>query len=406
VNSHPYPHILYQIVFVAVIVLTLAMSGSAGSKETVIYSFPGGNFQPCCPVEGVISDSAGNLYGTASGNNANGNAFELSPPAEPGGAWTLSTFCQCLASGTALVLDKAGRLYGVTGGTVFQMIPPGGRRLKWTTNDLWSSGLFELNSPLFLDGGNLYGTAIWGGNTAVCLGIGPQTSGCGFVFELERQAGGTWTENTLYSFGSFAGDGEHPNADLVFRDGVIYGTTSGGGSAGSGTFFQLAENNGVWTESILYNFSYIDDTSPSALIADPAGNFFGTRLGGQISDGTIYELSPPASSGGDWQETTLYNFQGKGDGANPSGTLWRDAQDDLYGTTWGGAAGCGSAFKLKAPAAPGDPWTLVVLHDFGKSGSGDGCGPYGGLTFHNGTFYGATAGGGDASAGTVFSLVP
>jgi hypothetical protein len=403
VNSHSYPHILYQIVFVAVIVLTLAMSGFAGSKETVIYSFSdAGNSQPCCPEGGVISDSAGNLYGTASGGYYPwGGVFELSPPAETGDAWTLSDLCaDCFVSGT-LVLDKAGRLYGADGGVVFEMIPPMGRRLKWTYNEFWNFGQLTVNSPLFLDEGHLYGTAFSGGNTAACRG------GCGFVFELE-QAGGTWTENTLYSFGSFAGDGEYPNADLVFRDGVIYGTTSGGGSAGNGTFFQLAENSGVWTESILYNFSSSDDTSPSTLIADPAGNFFGTGSGGETGDGTIYELSPPATSGGDWQETTLYNFKGKGDGAHPSGTLWRDAQDDLYGTASDGAAGCGSAFKLKAPAAPGDPWTLVVLHDFGKAGSGDGCGPFG-LTFHNGTFYGTTAGGGDAPidpAGTVFSLVP
>jgi hypothetical protein len=77
-----------------------------------------------------------------------------------------------------------------------------------------------------------------------------------------------------------------------------------------------------------------------------------------------------------------------------------------------GGVGCGVAFKLKAPATVGAPWTLVILHDFGKTPE-DGYAPSGGLTLYNGTFFGFTRSGGggydgrgDDAGGTLFSIVP
>jgi hypothetical protein len=52
--------------------------------------------------------------------------------------------------------------------------------------------------------------------------------------------------------------------------------------------------------------------------------------------------------------TILYSFTGGTDGAHPSGSLTRDAQSDLYGTTENGGAGtcsagylgCGTVFQV------------------------------------------------------------
>ncbi|HEV3277427.1 MAG TPA: choice-of-anchor tandem repeat GloVer-containing protein [Terriglobia bacterium] len=86
------------------------------------------------------------------------------------------------------------------------------------------------------------------------------------------------------------------------------------------------------------------------LIADSAGNLYGTTLnGGAYGYGTVYEL--PTTGG----EIVLHSFTGGADGGYPLGGVLRDAKGDLYGTTqYGGnfsdtcplESGCGVVFKL------------------------------------------------------------
>ena len=56
-------------------------------QETVLYSFTGGT-DGANPLAGLIRDSAGNLYGTASngGNSLSGLVFALDPAAAGGNA--------------------------------------------------------------------------------------------------------------------------------------------------------------------------------------------------------------------------------------------------------------------------------------------------------------------------------
>ncbi len=64
------------------------------------------------------------------------------------------------------------------------------------------------------------------------------------------------------------------------------------------------------------------------MIADPAGNFFGTtQAGGIFSDGSVYEI--PAGTN---TIKTLASFNGT-NGVNPNGDLIADADDNLFGTT-------------------------------------------------------------------------
>jgi|HubBroStandDraft_5_1064220.scaffolds.fasta_scaffold00539_4 hypothetical protein len=126
------------------------------ANEKVLRSFSGYPDDGAQPVDNLVSDSAGNFYGTTElgGNSTNftcvgcGTIFELSPGSN--GAWIetiLHNFCQdfdgsiCLdgeAPVAGLVMDSAGNLYGTTGagggdlcgvggggcGTVFQLSPP------------------------------------------------------------------------------------------------------------------------------------------------------------------------------------------------------------------------------------------------------------------------------------------
>ncbi|MGA2742384.1 MAG: choice-of-anchor tandem repeat GloVer-containing protein [Bryobacteraceae bacterium] len=91
----------------------------------------------------------------------------------------------------------------------------------------------------------IYGTTEYGGSAAsdsACPGSYYVYPGCGIVFQLTppSTSGGAWTETVLHSFSGKNGDGAIPVAGLVLSSGgVLYGTTSAGGTAGKGTAFAL-----------------------------------------------------------------------------------------------------------------------------------------------------------------------
>jgi uncharacterized repeat protein (TIGR03803 family) len=111
-------------------------SGGAWT-ETTLYSFTGGNDggEPCGTL---VSDQAGNFYGTTSGNGQNipGTVFKLTPPGTLGGAWTETTLHKFGGNNDGLspvagaIFGKGGALYGTTSGggssgrgTVFRVVP-------------------------------------------------------------------------------------------------------------------------------------------------------------------------------------------------------------------------------------------------------------------------------------------
>jgi uncharacterized repeat protein (TIGR03803 family) len=81
-----------------------------------------------------------------------------------------------------------------------------------------------------------------------------------------------------------------------------------------------------------------------------------------------------------------------------------DNAGNLYGTTAAdGAYGKGSVFKLTRNSDSG--WTYTSLHDF--TGGSDGANPYSSLVFdNNGNLYGTASAGGPYHLGLVFEITP
>jgi len=207
----------------------------------------------------------------------------------------------------------------------------------------------------------------------------------------------------------FQGFSQDPSSGLVAdAAGNLYGTTgAGGGHGNSGTVYQLSPTTGY---HVIYSFSGPDGKGPGGnLLIDSAGNLYGVTGRGGSSPactdsegcGAIYRLSPP-KNGGSWTEKTLYSFTGGDDGYLPSAGLTFDSLGNLYGTTSeGGELACGVVFSLIA--SENDQWTENVLYTF----TGDGCGPEGGLTFDSaGNLYGTTPQTGIWGGGTVYELSP
>ncbi len=175
-----------------------------------------------------------------------------------------------------------------------------------------------------------------------------------------------------------------------------------------------------------------DGEGPNELISDEYGNLYGVTTGGGICllphyesypCGIVFELSPPASTGGAWTETVLYEFgTNLADGSNPVGNLARDKRGNLYGVTvyssssGNGGTGCGDFYELSAPSQQGAAWTETILYTFQGYVYNDGCEPMGTLVSDaKGNIYGPTAFGGTFagsiapkgySTGGIFEMSP
>jgi uncharacterized repeat protein (TIGR03803 family) len=319
----------------------LASIGSAeAGKVTILYSFSGGS-DGLTPTSGLIADRHGNFYSTtfAGGSSGAGAVFELTRN------------------------GKETVRYSFTGG---------------------SDGGYP-ESPLIEDShGNLYGTTSEGG-----------TDNLGTVFRL-TPAG---KESVLHSF-TGGSDGNGPQAGLIAdAAGNLYGTTQAGGYAGYGVVFEITRKG---VEHVLYAFKGSPDGAYplSSLIADSAGNLYGTTLGGGVQSdycgvgcGTVFEMTPTGRN--KWSETAIYSFQGNAnDTTNPWAGVIADNAGNLYGTATEGGnyndcnfGGCGGVFEL-SPGGNG-AWTETVVYAFQSMKDGDT--PYGGLVRDSaGNLYGTT----------------
>src|SRR5438132_9116013 len=239
-------------------------AASPDIPEQVLYSFcqQTGCSDGATPHAGLITDSAGNLYGTTYfGGNASdaGTVFQLTPNGS--GGWTqtvLYAFCpagQCADGANpsaGLIMDSAGNLYGTASkagnkgkGVVFQLTPTSS---GWSYQVLYRfcpelTGCSHGGDPeasLVMDGaGNLYGTTYAGGS-----------NGYGVVFELSPGSAG-WTYQVLYAFcqQDACADGQNPRSGLIIDGtGNLYGTTTAGGSYGYGVVFELLPRGKAWSQ--------------------------------------------------------------------------------------------------------------------------------------------------------------
>ena len=363
--------------------LTGVAARAGTPDEGVLYSFKGAPKDGLSPRAPLIQGSDGAFYGTT-------------------------------------LLGGTGKCASLSCGAVFQLNPPVPGKAVWTETLLYSfaggkDGQVPYAGLIADSAGAFYGTTDLGGG-GLCK---PAGGGCGTVYRLVPPASGTvWTETVLYSFKG-GKDGEHPYAGLLLgTGGVLYGTTSGGGTANQGTVFKLTpppKGKTVWTETILLRFNGTDGTDPEAgLLAGKSGVLYGTAAhGGTVKRGTAFSLTPPAPGKTAWTELTLYSFPGGTSGAYPVAPLVADSSGALYGTTMSGgdcSSLCGTVFKLAPPPTGKTTWTATVIHRF--LGFDDGAEPVGGLLARAGSvLYGTTSAGGGlacslGNCGTVFKLTP
>jgi uncharacterized repeat protein (TIGR03803 family) len=207
-------------------------------SERLTVAFNNQNYEYCpagSPWGGVLSLN-GSLFGTGAYGPFGGNVWQLS-------GYNLSCIAGFAEQGThgadpyaGVIADSSGNLYGTASdagangaGTVFELPPPYGQQL----NVLYSfSGTPGQDcgpwGRLTMDAaGNLYGTTR-------CTGAYQQ----GTVFKLTNTAEG-WVYSLLYDF-TGGDDGARPVSSVtVDSDGTLYGTASRGGANNLGVVWMI-----------------------------------------------------------------------------------------------------------------------------------------------------------------------
>ncbi len=154
-------------------------------------------------------------------------------------------------------------------------------------------------------------------------------------------------------------DGEMPFAPLIEgSDGWLYGTTVIGGSAGQGTIFKLAKDGGQFTVLRTFTTASTDGRQSRGILVEGAdGVLYGTTTyGGSADQGVVFKIQKDGTG-----FALLHSFGATAfDGSQPVAGLMQGSDQALYGTTLsGGDHGFGTVFKLNANGAG-----YVVLHSF------------------------------------------
>jgi uncharacterized repeat protein (TIGR03803 family) len=261
---------------------------------TVLHSFTGGYGYPSA----LTLDGAGNLYGFEYATNANGSIFEVTPDGTFSVVYNFCSLGNC-ADGSApvgsLISNRAGNFYGTTNrggqfnqGTVFELTP------EYVEGVLYSfTGGSDGGNPvgkLTQDAaGNMYGVTYAGGSTPAAYGT---------VFKI-TPAG---IESVLYSFCQLANcaDGARPAGALVLDTvGNLYGTTILGGAHNAGVVFKVTR---AGRESVLQDLTTAADGGNGA-VPDNAGNvYLEIYAGGKSGEGSVMKLTKHA----DRPKQTLY----------------------------------------------------------------------------------------------------
>ena len=409
------------IVSIGVVLATFALAATVQAQSfRVVYTLPQEWF-----ASQLTTDKAGNLYGVTANSGYGqddetcedgcGAVFELY---RKNSQWVLTTLYTFPGAADGfnpqgqLTFGPDGSLYGTTlyggywgYGTLYRVTPlcktMCNEWITWKHTVLYNfeggncdtgcDGRYSSTPVTFDHAGNVYGMTEYGG-------LGNDGVGQGTVFEVSPRSirGAKWQETQLHAFGKTKDDGTQPQGGLLRDDaGNLFGTTVTGGDNGLGTVFELVSNDNRFTEVILHSFNDSDGAHPvSRLIADVAGNLYGTTYGGS-SGGTVFELSP---TGNGWTFSILYNSQ-PGQASGLRG-LAIDASGNLYGVGFtGGKSYVGTIYKL-TPTENG--WAYTSLHDF--TGALDGENPESLYLDSGGNLYGSAHCGSGCETSLIWSI--
>jgi uncharacterized repeat protein (TIGR03803 family) len=206
------------------------------------------------------------------------------------------------------------------------------------------------------------------------------------------------TDTLFYSDNSSVG--AFQNGSLCYVNGILYGV--GSGYSDSGNIFRVDPIHRTVTD--LHDFGIpAEGYFPAYVTLTKATNglLYGTTsYGGTYSKGTIFSYNISSNS-----VTDLYNFANTANGHVPKGSLLQASNGLLYGVTVFGACGVcnGDLFSYDINSA-----TLTSVHQFTSSSEyyNTSADEYSLTQASNGLIYGMANSGGAHGHGAIFSFNP
>lgn len=324
--------------------------------QTVIYDFRGkeDGFEP----DSIVRDRLGVFYGLAHNDRNRPTLFRIAPSGSAYSETTLFRFPNIQLPSGQLTIGPDGSLYGADISFSTQHQLTYGMIFRFTLTDVGASERILYNfltvsegvsprAPLLIDKkGAIYGATAFGGTTQ---GTDCVSRGCGTIFKLTPSASG-YTLETLYRF-TGGMDGYLPSALIADASGNLYGATSFGGYKcpfnTCGTVFEF--DVATRTHKVLCYFKKSGLWYPGGdpLTFDTTGAIYGTtaEYGAGNQFGGIFKLAPTSSG---FVESVAHVFAGSpADGNSPTGgLLLAPSGNALYGATYWGGNGIGTAFEL------------------------------------------------------------
>ncbi|HEX3369692.1 MAG TPA: choice-of-anchor tandem repeat GloVer-containing protein [Candidatus Cybelea sp.] len=299
-------------------VFKIAPSGA----EKVLHFF-GGEGDGMTPGNGALILLKGELYGTThfGGANGLGSVFKITTSGQEKIVYSFGL----LPDGdepTGGLTVRNGVLYGTTElggkddyGAVFRLTTSGSEKVLHSFIG-GRDGQFPLGA-LASVGGALYGTTEFGG-----------TPDYGTVFKISP----TGTEKIIHAFGgTVKKDGATPTGPLTAVNGQLYGTTEAQGVHSGGTVFSITT---AGKEIVLHDFGgNPDGANPTdGGLTDVNGMLYGTTSVGGTGYGTVFAITTKG------KERVVCSFAGDSGGEYPYGGPV-PLNGKLYGTTtMGGSA--------------------------------------------------------------------
>lgn len=365
------------------------------------------NFTPSDGPDGtngappVILGTDGFLYGTTRGGGLNnrGVIYRLSTTGT--GYTVVKRFAsdgEGIDPAGGVVDGKDGFLYGMTVagglqnlGTVF--------KLRYDGSQFSVIYNIRTNRPnaatpqdptfcagaLIADATSLYGVGLTGGS-----------AGRGAIFAA-RKDGSLFTN--IHNF--IVGEARRPFAGLIEGlDGKLYGLTESGGANDAGVFYRMNKDGSGF--QVLRAFGDgTDGTNPDGpLWQDTDGVLYGTTFGGGINGfGTAFRINPDGTG-----YALIHHFGAGVDGRRPTCALAPGPNGTLLGTTrFGGSGPVGSQFGTIFQMSK-DGFNYERLRSF-TGLNGDGATPQQGLVaVSSNNFFVGTLGGGSVALGSIQQL--
>jgi uncharacterized repeat protein (TIGR03803 family) len=234
------------------------------------------------PFGAPIEGTKGAFYGTTEtgGTNNCGTVYKVTSAGVFQSLYNFDSTQGC-APYSPLALGSDGDFYGTTlsggsngFGTVFKITPAGDFTLLHSFG--YSDGVGPYAPLMQASDGNLYGTTYDGGANVA-----------GTIFEITT----TGTFSVIHNFYPHVQDGETPLSGLVQgSDGNLYGTTSEGGSSNAGTIYVISPGGANY--SVLYSFDGVTAAEPQAgLFQNTNGILYGdTYAGGSAGYGAFFSF--------------------------------------------------------------------------------------------------------------------